>query len=360
MSSGWDAVVIGGGPAGSSAAIKLAEAGYACLLLEREVFPRARPGETLHPGVEPLLRQVGVWDSAALLSTIRPSGVQVSIGDGLTCWRYGEDVDGAWRAVNIARSDLDNLLLDRARRGGVVVAQGRVRALSVFEGRVCGVVTSAGTFRAGVVIDAAGGSHLMARLLRLGIERRSPPLVAKYGYVRGIVPIAADQPLFSFDSIGWTWIARVDSDVTHWTRLNVMSACQEPKLPARRTKPCAVATLPAIGATRGADATWRIVSEPAGRGYFIAGDAAAVLDPASSDGVIRALLSGRMAGHLAALMLARSVHEDDAAVRHCSWTREQFERRVTKLSQTYSAAFPGWEDVQPDGNRHRVASQESH
>ena len=76
--------------------------------------------------------------------------------------------------------------------------------------------------------------------------------------------------------------------------------------------------------------------------------------------MIRALLSGRLAGHLAALMLARSVHEDDAAAHYCGWTREQFERRVTKLSQTYSAALPGWQDAHLDGSRRRIASQEAH
>src|SRR5262245_45418720 len=55
-----DVIVGGGGPGGSAAAIQCAQAGLRMVLAERELFPRAHPGEALHPGTESLLRQVGV------------------------------------------------------------------------------------------------------------------------------------------------------------------------------------------------------------------------------------------------------------------------------------------------------------
>ena len=60
MEKTWDAVVIGGGPAGSSTAALLARAGRSVLLLEREQFPRFHVGESLLPYSLPLLDRLGV------------------------------------------------------------------------------------------------------------------------------------------------------------------------------------------------------------------------------------------------------------------------------------------------------------
>jgi hypothetical protein len=57
------------------------------------------------------------------------------------------------------------------------------------------------------------------------------------------------------------------------------------------------------GRPRGADVTWRLSDAAAGLGWFIVGDAAAVLDPSCSHGVLKAIMSGMMAGHLAAGVL---------------------------------------------------------
>ena len=60
-----DVVVVGGGPAGSAAALWCVRQGLRVVLLEREQFPRHRPGETLLPGVEPIFAQLGVAEAIA-------------------------------------------------------------------------------------------------------------------------------------------------------------------------------------------------------------------------------------------------------------------------------------------------------
>ena len=57
-----DAVVCGGGPAGSSFATFLARMGHSVLVLEREKFPRFHIGESLLPWNVPLLERLGVLD----------------------------------------------------------------------------------------------------------------------------------------------------------------------------------------------------------------------------------------------------------------------------------------------------------
>src|SRR5215212_2268165 len=91
-----DVVVVGGGPAGSAAALWCVRQGLRDVLLEREVFPRHRPGETLPPGVEPIFVQLGVAEVVTAAGFARHPGTWV-------CWAgprrfdpFGRDTDGAW------------------------------------------------------------------------------------------------------------------------------------------------------------------------------------------------------------------------------------------------------------------------
>jgi flavin-dependent dehydrogenase len=233
-------------------------------------------------------------------------------------------------------------MLEHVRQSGVTVIRDHVRGLKVTGGRVHGVLTSKSKINAHFVIDGTGGGHLVARLLGMPIEQRSHQLFAKYGYVKGIVPLSKNAPHLSFNSTGWTWIAPVDRDLTQWTRLDLVRSVSKSQSKTLSSRPKELDSLPAIGRTLGADVTWRIVNKPAGHGYFIAGDAAAVVDPAASDGFIRSVLSGRLAGHLASQVLCSGMAEEFAAEQYAFWIQGQFARCVTKLDQVYSTAFPGW------------------
>ena len=215
----FDVVVVGGGPGGSSTAIACAEAGLRVALLERERFPRDLPGETLHPGVEPLLQQLGILEVVLAADFPRHEGHWVR-------WRLKEDASSPpfwisfgrdseaeppWRGFQAWRAHFDALLLQRAHAAGVAVYQS-CRAVDLLRGeagRVTGVVTSpkrAGTegavntkLRARFVVDAAGGRHWLARRLTSSIERHSPRLIARYGYVDGVCPERDEAPALVAD-----------------------------------------------------------------------------------------------------------------------------------------------------------------
>ena len=192
-----------------------------------------------------------------------------------------------------------------------------------------GVETTQGILRSAVVVDAAGGNHWGARHMGLSIQYHAPRLTAYYGYVAGNCPARDKAPAIAADEQGWTWTAKVRHQLYQWTRLSFV----EP--PPRHWVPPEFAGLTIHQPMRGADVTWRRVSQPAGEGYFLVGDAAMVLDPTSSHGVLRALMSGMMAGNLIANGLEDNRIEQQAIEHYCEWIAQWFQHDVDKLRQLY-------------------------
>jgi len=110
--------VIGGGPAGSSFATRMARLGHEVVLVERSAFPRRHLGESLTPGVLPLLEATGARDAVEAAGFPRPREVEVRWNEGE---RLREDPRAAGMLVD--RGVFDALLLDRARADGVRVLQ---------------------------------------------------------------------------------------------------------------------------------------------------------------------------------------------------------------------------------------------
>ncbi len=198
------------------------------------------------------------------------------------------------------------------------------------DGRVTGVATADITVAATWVVDAGGGQHWLARQLDIRRRFASPRLIARYGYARGPYPVPYEGPEIRSDEHGWTWTAQVATDLYQWTRLSFSE-----NDPGRDTPPAVFRALTALGPPRGADVRWRIVERPAGRGYLCSGDAATVLDPASSHGVLRALMSGMMAGHVITECERGAVPAAAAIRDYHAWIMNQFDTDVTALGDFY-------------------------
>ncbi|MFE9747822.1 NAD(P)/FAD-dependent oxidoreductase [Saccharothrix saharensis] len=112
----WDVCVLGGGPAGSVCALRLARLGHRVVLLERRPFPRPHVGEALSPGVRPLLDVLGL--AHALDGSLPSQGVLVRWEDATT-----REVAPDPRAVTVDRGRFDHALLAAARAAGVPVRQ---------------------------------------------------------------------------------------------------------------------------------------------------------------------------------------------------------------------------------------------
>ena len=358
-----DVLVVGGGPAGSAAAIAACELGLSVRLLERQAVPRHRPGETLHPGVGSVLARLGVAERVDAASGLRHEAQRVAWGGRPELVPFGSDAGGRWRGYQVAREDLDAILLGRARELGTEVVQPAAATEPLIEdGRVAGVgaggrrgAADAGApgaaprdDRAAFTIDAAGGRGWLRRRLGLELRVASPPLRSYYGYCEAQPDPAGHDaaPTLAGDGSGWTWTARVAARRCHWTRLDLAGGAR-PDGP-----PPALTGLRQLGRTRGADVTWRHVPACAGPGYYLAGDAAAVLDPAASHGVLRALMSGMAAARAIAAVLRGAAAEDAAAARYRDWIGSWFAHDVARLSDLYRQLdpAPGWLPA-PTGER---------
>jgi flavin-dependent dehydrogenase len=191
-------------------------------------------------------------------------------------------------------------------------------------------MTSDGPLFARWVIDASGGAHWLARRLDIPLQFASPRLIARYGYGAGSCTERNDAPEIAADETGWSWSARIAPGLYHWTRLSLSEHD-----PLRDRPPQSFARLKPVGRTRGANVSWRIVSQPAGPGYVCVGDAAAVLDPASSHGVLKGLMSGMMAAHVISHVTSRNAPIVAATEAYNHWLREWFQADARELRRMY-------------------------
>jgi flavin-dependent dehydrogenase len=323
-------VVIGGGPAGSAAAITCAQWGLEVTLIERAAFPREHPGETLHPGIEPLLKKLGVEEQVLAMGFLRHLGHWVQWADALRFVPYGHDEHGPWMGFQAWRADFDAILLEKAKSLGVEVLQPcRASQLIVEQGTVLGVITPKGALRSSFVIDATGSQHWLARQLGLTIQAYTPPLTVHYGYAKGTCPACDQAPSIVADPQGWTWTAQIRPQLYQWTRL----AFQEESL-NKEWMPSSFEGLTPQRLGK-ADVTWRKIMQPAGLGYFIAGDAFSILDPASSHGVLKAMMSGMMAGYLVVQVIKNRYPQEETIRHYHQWMHHGFEHDIEKLKSLY-------------------------
>src|SRR5436190_21986536 len=127
MAAAFHAIVIGGGPSGSTVATRLAQLGRRVLLLEKERFPRFHIGESLLPCSMPLLEELGVMPALLEHGFLPKYAAEFVTADGSLKRRYAFAdglIEGAPSAFEVDRAQFDHVLLENAVKLGVDVREG--------------------------------------------------------------------------------------------------------------------------------------------------------------------------------------------------------------------------------------------
>ena len=273
----------------------------------------------MHPGVEPVLGQLGVLAPVLRAGFPRHRGIWIRQADEWSFDAYGEDAEGPWFGFQADRKVLQQVLQDAAARAGATLIRNTRPAGVLREaGRVVGVAVGGRPLHATWTVDATGQRAWLAEMLGLRARLASPRLGVRFGW-RDDGPDAGDgQPAFAFGDDGWDWHAPLADGRVAWAALRIASAGQR--------------------APRGVDVSWRIHPDCAGPGYFVLGDAAARLDPSASHGVLGALMSGILCGHLIEACRSGDLRSAEAADVYRSWQTARFDHDTAHLRRRYAGS----------------------
>lgn len=356
----YDVIVIGGGPAGSTASTLLARDGHRVLLLEKERFPRFQIGESLLPYNNDVFDRLGVREQLASSSFVPKYGATFLTGDGEVgySFRFGRTLPEKYaQSFQVRRDEFDELLLRNAQTAGVDVreqfAVSRVDLDDPHQARVT-ATDSAGQqhdFRSRFLIDASGHNAFLAS--RLGLKSDSPTLkkISFFGHYEGVAPDLegpeAGNTMIVVLKNGWFWMIPVSDEIMSvglvTDRDDFLKSGLTPEEMLERTihsTPYVARRLASAkrrGVVRARKDFSYSVDQLTGSNFAMIGDAAGFIDPIFSTGVFMAMKSAE----IVADGLSERLRGGDAAsfARYERRFRSAYSKYLRFVSNFYKREF---------------------
>ncbi len=357
MQDSYDAVVIGGGPAGSTAAAQLAASGHSVLVVEKAEHPRFHIGESLLPANLPIFEQLGVQEEIRALGMPKWGAEFVSpLDDRRQTFQFAESWDKSQSfAYQVRRSEFDQVLFrNAARRGAHVVENCKVIDVQLPRGSSEAIVRAhhedgrEAKWKAKFVVDASGRDTFLGA--KLGHKRRnakhnSAAIYAHFtGATRHCGKDEGNITIFWFDH-GWFWFIPLREGVTSvgavvWPYYLKKRQGSLAEFFAETIALCAplAARLASSQRCTEVEATGNYsyaCRRSYGNRYVLIGDAYTFIDPVFSTGVMLAMNSGLEAARSIDTILRdparqrRELRRFDRLMRHGPKQFSWFIYRVT-------------------------------
>ncbi len=323
-----DVIVIGGGPAGATAATDLARRGRAVTLFERDIHPRFHIGESLLPMNIPILERLGVLDAVERIGVRKPGADFPAANErGFNVFEFTRALGNPpTYAFQVQRADFDEILLRNAQAAGVCVHE-QTEVLSVTFDADSGTSGSADSksamvevrddagavrqLRARYVVDASGRQTLLGTQLKLKERNRRHRSAAVFGHFTGIErrgePYTGNISIYRFQ-LGWVWLIPLPNGIT-----SIGAVCLPERLKQRgvdlesflldilRSVPGLSDRVANARLTGHLEATGNYSYEcrrMCGPCWIMIGDAGAFVDPVFSSGVYLAMHGAERAAEL--------------------------------------------------------------
>ncbi len=312
-----DVAVIGGGPAGSTAATLLARRGYKVIALEKAHHPRFHIGESLLPMNLPIFERLGVLDKVRAMGVFKPGAdFEADNERGYNTYAFARAIGNSPpHAYQVWRQDFDRMLYQHARESGADAREGHeVKQVEQANPRESWLDVSSDDGRsyriqARYVVDASGRDAFLARKRKLKRKNMEHQSAAIFGHYRGAERRPGDDAgnisIYNF-AYGWMWMIPLPDGV-----MSVGAVCRPEYLKQRKgsARDFLQETLqqsPALwqrlqGAELIGDEV-RVTGNYSydsdcmgGPGWVLIGDAFAFLDPVFSSGVYLAMSGAEQA-----------------------------------------------------------------
>ncbi|MDG1929036.1 MAG: NAD(P)/FAD-dependent oxidoreductase [Nitrospinaceae bacterium] len=339
-----DVIVIGGGPAGCSAAIGLSRLGYNVVLCDQAKFPRDKVcGEFISPAADPILDRLGMLSRIETLNPKRLKGVSISSFEGKEFsidYPFQPGLAERPTSLSVSRYELDSLFVEEAKRAGVEVReQYKVTEFLFEDDCVIGIRGWDGnktsfSIHAPLVIDAGGRNALSLKKFQLKEEPVGGVKIAMAAHWEG-AQIADDYCYMHVSDPGYTGISNVGSDranvvlVVDRDSMNgenpdkfyldtVMKNSQRYKI--LRNAKCleSVRTVESLA--------FSVKSLPCG-GLLMVGDAMGFIDPFTGEGIYLSLRSSEIAVEVAVKALETFNFSRDALNIYEVRRKKEFDKK---------------------------------